>query len=436
MKVKKVIPVIIVLMMVLSAAFVFGACDKGGEAADLVAVRINGRMAEWTDTVYNFTYEGDSSLNVSVPYTNYLEITDLIVSPEAEGKVYSDSEYTQEITDTSKIHTDGDKSLYIRVTKGKTSRDYTVNVKVSGENLPEGDLSAKDYDNRGGHIYIPENAETVTVDGVEYEVLRGEHDGDKLYFNAKTIKYNTNYILANDIYYVEYRGYSTESGLYNFSNTLDGNGYTVTCIQEVPGLFYKIAKTGTVKNLEYARDISGYDGHIIQSMSSDKYGMISLYNEGTIDNVFVTADHTLKYVDTVYNDSEKDGYRLVKASQYVYENNGGTIKNCIHYGALRNALDERYCIEMGVFTTYANSGTLRNCVNMGTLEGRLQNMSSPKGSFILAYSVGQGLSIEGCYNLGNVETPVEWNEYNGFFAVKAGGASIDTTQTRNYVNKK
>ena len=87
--------------------------------------------------------------------------------------------------------------------------------------------------------------------------------------------------------------------------------------------------------------------------------------------MFVTADHILKFVDTVSNSSEKDGYKLVKASQYVYENNGGTIKNCIHYGALGNALDERYCIEMGVFTTYANSGTLRNCVNMGTLEGRL-----------------------------------------------------------------
>ena len=33
-----------------------------------------------------------------------------------------------------------------------------------------------------------------------------------------------------------------------------------------------------------------------------------------------------------------------------------------------------------------------------------------------------------------VETPAEWNEYNGFFAVKAGSANIDTTQTRNYVN--
>ena len=435
MKVKKVIPVIIVLMMVLSAAFVFGACDKNGEVAELVAVRINGRMAEWTDTAYNFTYEGDSSLNVSVPYTNYLEITDLIVSPEAEGKVYSDSEYTQEITDTSKIHTDGDKSLYIRVTKGKTSRDYTVNVDVSEENLPEVDLSEKDYDNRGGHIYIPENAETVTVDGVEYEVLRGDSDSNvSPFFKALSIKNDTNYILANDIWYRELEGYHKQSGLYNFKNIFDGNGYKITCVKGVGGFIYKITQTGVVKNFTFTRDTSA--NKIINSYSVNNYGFVSTYNEGTIDNVFVTADHILKFVDTVSNSSEKDGYKLVKASQYVYENNGGTIKNCIHYGALGNALDERYCIEMGVFTTYANSGTLRNCVNMGTLEGRLQNMSSPNGSFILAYSVGQGLSIEGCYNLGNVETPAEWNEYNGFFAVKAGGASIDTTQTRNYVNKK
>lgn len=434
MRLKKLVPFVVAAVLLLGTAAAFTACDQPDKYADLVAVRINGRMAEWTDTAYNFKYEGDSSLNVSVPYTNYLEITDLIVSPEAEGKVYSDSNYTQEITDTEKIHTDGDTSLYIRVTKGKTSHDYTVNVDVSEENLPEGDLSAKDYDNRGGHVYIPENAETVTVDGVEFEVMRGEYNDGKSYFNATAIEYDTNYILADDIYYMEYRGYNAESGLYNFSNTFDGNGYTVVCIQEVPGLFYKIAKTGIVKNMEYSRDISGYDGHIIQSMSSDKYGMVSLYNEGTIDNVFVTADHTLKYVDTIYNSSEKDGYKLVKASQYVYENNGGTIKNCIHYGALRNVLNEEYCVEMGVFTTYANSGTIRNCVNIGVLEGRPQDMESPNGSFILGYSVGQGLSIEGCYNLGNVETPAEWNEYGGFFGVRAGGTNMDITQTRNYID--
>ena len=186
--------------------------------------------------------------------------------------------------------------------------------------------------------------------------------------------------------------------------------------------------------MEYSRDISGYDGHIIQSMSSDKYGMVSLYNEGTIDNVFVTADHTLKYVDTIYNSSEKDGYKLVKASQYVYENNGGTIKNCIHYGALRNVLNEEYCVEMGVFTTYANSGTIRNCVNTGVLEGRPQDMESPNGSFIIGYSIGKDVTIEGCYNLGEVATPEKWNEYGGFYCVRAGGADVDLTQTRNYMD--
>ena len=89
---------------------------------------------------------------------------------------------------------------------------------------------------------------------------------------------------------------------------------------------------------------------------------------------------------------------------------------------------------MGAFATYANSGTIRNCVNMGTLGGRPQDMESPNGNFIISYSVGKDLKIEGVYNLGKTEVAEEWKEYDSFFAVREGGASVDTTQTRNYVN--
>ncbi len=432
MRLKKPVPFVVTVVLLLGTAAAFTACDQPDKYADLVAVRINGRMAEWTDTAYNFKYEGDSTLNVSVPYTNYLEITDLIVSPEAEGKVYSDSNYTQEITDTEKIHTDGDTSLYIRVTKGKTSHDYTVNVDVSEENLPEVDLSAKDYDNRGGHVYIPENAETVTVDGVEYEVLRGTETTESYnpFIKSLSIKSGVNYILANDIWYIDGNSVDTDSGLYNLENIFDGNGYTITFANDAGEFIYNIRPRGVIKNVTFLRDPDA--SSLIGCYSVNNYGFVATYNEGTIDNVFVTADHTLKFVDTFR--SEKDGFRLVKASQYVYENNGGTIKNCIHYGALRNVLNEEYCVEMGVFTTYADSGTIRNCVNTGVLEGKEQDMESPNGSFIIGYSIGKDVTIEGCYNLGEVATPEKWNEYGGFYCVRAGRADVDLTQTRNYVN--
>lgn len=433
MTVKKVFLLMILCTLILCAALSLNACDPQKLYADLVAVRINGRMAEWNDSSFNFSYEGDPSLVVCVPYTNYLQISDLILSPGAEGKVFSDKEFSREITDTDNIRVDGDTELFIRVSNDNLSHDYKVLVKISNENLPDIDLSAKDYDNRGGHIYIPENAETVTVDGVEFQVLRGNVDTyESPYFESLSIKSDTNYILANDIWYRDRGGYNKQSGLYDLKNVFDGNGYTITCSKDAGEFIYKITQAGVVKNFTFTRDTSS--NGVINSYSVNNYGFVATYNEGTIDNVFVAADHTLKYVDTVYDPSEKDGFKLVKASQYVFENNGGTIKNCIHYGALRNVLDERYCVEMGVFTTYANSGTIRNCVNKGVLEGRPQDMESPNGSFIIGYSVGKDLSIEGCYNLGDVETPTEWNKYNGFFGVISAGATADITQTKNYKN--
>lgn len=434
MRLKKPVPFVVAAVLLLGTAAAFTACDQPDKYADLVAVRINGRMAEWTDTAYNFKYEGDSTLNVSVPYTNYLEITDLIVSPEAEGKVYSDSNYTQEITDTEKIHTDGDTSLYIRVTKGKTSHDYMVNVDVSEENLPEGDLSAKDYDNRGGHVYIPENAETVTVDGVEFEVLRGIETTYYYnpYFRGPIIEKGKNYILANDIYYYqEDSNYFEESGFYEFSNIFDGNGYTVTYTPKSSRLVYTLTENGVIRNMvmERMQTIGGLFCPIM-----NEFSFIAYCNKGLIDNVVFNGNHEISRVDTIYPKSEKDGYKLVKAAQFVSKNEGGTIQNCINYGDLTNALDEKYCIEMGAFATYANSGTIRNCVNTGTLGGRPQDMESPNGNFIISYSAGKDLKIEGVYNLGKTEVAEEWKEYDSFFAVREGGASVDTTQTRNYVN--
>ena len=84
-------PVLMVAVAV-SVIACFAACAASDEAtapsADLVAVRVNGYMAEWKDINYNFGYEGSSDLTVDVPYTNYLRIDDLIVSPGAEYTVF------------------------------------------------------------------------------------------------------------------------------------------------------------------------------------------------------------------------------------------------------------------------------------------------------------------------------------------------------------
>ena len=86
---KKILAVALIAIVAVSAAACFAACEEEPTPyADLVAVRVNNFMAEWENIDYNFTYEGSSALKVSVPYTNYLEVNDLIVSPGAEYKVY------------------------------------------------------------------------------------------------------------------------------------------------------------------------------------------------------------------------------------------------------------------------------------------------------------------------------------------------------------
>ena len=171
---KKILAVALVAIVAVSAAACFVACEEEPTPyADLVAVRVNNFMAEWENIDYNFTYEGSSALKVSVPYTNYLEVNDLIVSPGAEYKVYEDEGKTKQLTDLSKIYVDGTKTLYIDVTNGELSNSYSVDVTVEQTNLPpESERADKQYDNRGGHIYIPDGAETVEVDGVVYNVLR------------------------------------------------------------------------------------------------------------------------------------------------------------------------------------------------------------------------------------------------------------------------
>ena len=134
---KKILAVALVAIVAVSAAACFVACEEEPTPyADLVAVRVNNFMAEWENIDYNFTYEGSSALKVSVPYTNYLEVNDLIVSPGAEYKVYEDEGKTKQLTDLSKIYVDGTKTLYIDVTNGELSNSYSVDVTVEQTNLP------------------------------------------------------------------------------------------------------------------------------------------------------------------------------------------------------------------------------------------------------------------------------------------------------------
>lgn len=429
MRLKKPVPFVVAAVLLLVTAAAFTACDQPDKYADLVAVRINGRMAEWTDTAYNFKYEGDSSLNVSVPYTNYLEITDLIVSPEAEGKVYSDSNYTQEITDTEKIHTDGDTSLYIRVTKGKTSHDYTVNVDVSEENLPEGDLSAKDYDNRGGHVYIPENAETVTVDGVEYTVINDEEEIQ----SDRNINVTTNYILSQDINQEKMK----EAKIYKYSGVFNGNGYAYINVYP-SGFVSELTESGIIKNLNVTYRFDGYYGSLEQTDCNTGY--VVKDNKGTIDNVSMYLE---KQYRSIRDDGEKAGHKYSEIGLFVYENNGGTIKNCIQQSVIESRFDltfgkSKVLLSVAAFAYRSEGGTFSNCVNTGEItvnEDIIDYIVLTQGSFLVCVEADKDTKMQGIYNLGNIDTIERFNTYDGIVGEIADQGEIDFTLVKDYTKE-
>ena len=398
---KKILAVALVAIVAVSAAACFVACEEEPTPyADLVAVRVNNFMAEWENIDYNFTYEGSSALKVSVPYTNYLEVNDLIVSPEAEYKVYEDEGKTKQLTDLSKIYVDGAKTLYIDVTNGELSNSYSVDVTVEQTNLPpESEIADKQYDNRGGHIYIPEGAETVVIDGEEYTVLRRDLG----------IEEDQNYIFAEDR--SMYAGKTTE-----FNGVLNGNNYNLSIkpsMVELPltgkwedaaWYLYKIGTQGVVKNIvmEQPEDYKGFmNGHVLYS--GYDISPICKDNYGTIENVY----SNYKYW------SQGDG--TMTASAFI-QNNFGTMENCIVKGCI-----ESYDYDIGALAAfsafaYSNSGRMKNCVNMSDIKNFNEgNVDNRVGAASIVFSSRDGSEYIGVFNLGKVEMA----EGNGEAAKKA-----------------
>ena len=398
---KKILTIALIAIVAVSAAACFAACEEEPTPyADLVAVRVNNFMAEWENIDYNFTYEGSSALKVSVPYTNYLEVNDLIVSPGAEYKVYEDEGKTKQLTDLSEIYVDGTKTLYIDVTNGELSNSYSVDVTVEQTNLPpESEIADKQYDNRGGHIYIPEGAETVVIDGEEYTVLRRDLG----------IEEDQNYIFAEDR--SMYAGKTTE-----FNGVLDGNNYNLSIkpsMVELPltgkwedatWYLHKIGHQGVVKNIvmEQPEDYGqGEDGHVLYK--NYDISPICKDNYGTIENVY----SNYKYFAL--------GYGAISASAFI-QNNYGTMENCLVKGSIYGYTYERDALAAFSAFAYSNSGKMKNCVNMSDISNPTSETEHDMvGAASIVFSSRDGSEYIGVFNLGKVEMA----EGNGEAAKKA-----------------
>ena len=413
---KKILTIALIAIVAVSAAACFVACEEEPTPyADLVAVRVNNFMAEWENIDYNFTYEGSSALKVSVPYTNYLEVNDLIVSPGAEYKVYEDEGKTKQLTDLSKIYVDGAKTLYIDVTNGELSNSYSVEVTVKQTNLPpESETADKQYDNRGGHIYIPDGAETVEVDGVVYNVVR----------DRMPLLENINYILAGDVYCFQ-ADYPDYSAIFN------GNGYEVQISGDNTTFINELETGGVIKNTIITRYGRDENDEPVQLPGERRHGVCNI-NNGTIENVKTNMKYKVygALPDNVSPDIP------ITLGYFAYENNG-EIRNCINTGEIVSQFNT-IIVQMGSFVT-KQYGKMQNCVNTALVqheftykEGRVS------GAGAIAFETDAGAEYEGVFNVGECingridDKYIDENLHGLFYRTTVEGNYPNMSRTKNY----
>ncbi len=413
---KKILAVALIAIVAVSAAACFAACEEEPTPyADLVAVRVNNFMAEWENIDYNFTYEGSSALKVSVPYTNYLEVNDLIVSPGAEYKVYEDEGKTKQLTDLSKIYVDGTKTLYIDVTNGELSNSYSVDVTVEQTNLPpESEIADKQYDNRGGHIYIPEGAETVMIDGVEYTVQR-ERCNPII---------NENIILAEDAYCFHTDG-SDYSAIFN------GNGYEVQL--DAPTIFVNtLADGGVVKNVTFSIYRQSENAGPLDLGGIIAGHGVCLTNNGIIENVKTK----IRYKTGGGLDATLPSETPITLGYFARENNG-EIRNCLNVGEIASQFNTTN-VQMGSFAI-RQYGTLYNCVNTAPVQHEfIYKEDKVSGAGAIAFETSADAVYKGVFNTGEcihgeIEEKYLDKKLNGlFFRTRFENGYPDMGRIKNY----
>ena len=417
---KKLLAVMTVGILVLTMISAFVGCQAEGEDyADLVAVRINNRMAEWENIDYNFTNEGSSKLSVQVPYTNYLQFSDLIVSPNAHATVYEDEEQTKIVEDVNNIYVDGDKTLYVKVENKDKVNNYVLDINVRQDNLPpEKDIATKQYDNREGHIYIAQDAETVTIDGEVYYVIRRIEQ----LINRQIIG---NHILAKSITLADVSN-QRPLGVLNIRQlgVFDANCYHLYFNATYP-FFETIQQTGVLKNAIFEFYI---EDTVLEYSSVATLSVVAKNNYGTIENVKTD-------LDLVDKAEHKFGHRW----SFFASVNKGEIKNCINTGDMTTInSNAKIGNKMSVFST-ENYGIIDNCVNTGTVKNNLHDtMKEGNGASTVAYMSMTGASYRGVYNLGECNTIKKYSDpidkkLNKVFMKTQDGQYPDMSTMRNYI---
>lgn len=361
---KKLLKVITLTTLVFVLLLGAASCKKEEprqQYCELAFVKVNHMTAQWRKPSSNFTGYGNNNLDVTVPYTNYIAFTELLPSLGAEAKTYSDEECTQPL-DPQKIYIQDSRKIYIKITTKKQSRLYMVKVTVDQTNLPDGDLSAKDYDNRGGHIYIPEGAQRVMVGADEYRVIRSGEEFDRGIYGED------NLILASDIVVRRKSDERYPEETADFDQIFDGNNYAIGVIPVEENLSentYQIRPIiGWVRENGVAKN---FTIHIAQPNGEKKnepqilhcgYSAIAWSNRGIISNIenkasFIVQSTNLKKPP-------------LQSLSLICVQNLGQMYDCINYGDVEM---EDKCLRYIAAAAFSEeiSGKMSTCVNLGQL---------------------------------------------------------------------
>lgn len=209
--------------------------------------------------------------------------------------------------------------------------------------------------------------------------------------------------LANDIVLEDFEVYLIESdGLLSFSGHLNGNGHTITGIEN--GTLVT-SNHGTIENL----GLLDSDKSSVEPVFA--YASLAYENYGVIKNC--------------YNDSDRlCGENSWAGKSGLVHYNHGVIANC--YNSASITANNSYVYAAGI--AYYNAGTISNCYNTGNV---ISYYSSAGGICGINYG-----TITNCYNIGEVseEAPDGMVAYEGSICAQNDGSVINCYYLDNCEN--
>lgn len=426
---------LIALIFSLTMTFFVGCNKKMTIPNDLVCIKINNFMAEWENPEYNYNYEGSNLLNVNVPYTNVLNVTDCLISPESEVEYFYDEKCQKKIEDETNIESaTSTKYIYVKVFSENDERIYKVLVTID-EYVGNGN-SVNANVNPDGHILLNNQDNQITIGEEHYKVIRTIQDLQNVNNDL-----SANYIVANNLNAGDYAFKSIGSFENCYTGIFDGNNYTIN-INE-----FESVEGGIFKHIK-------------------KEDILSTY--GKISNIIYDADDNLTCNTTIVLESEGEIVNCTNYAKIASSNNQSVgiagiskgsngynkISKCINYGnilsegyqsyaagIILNSINVSYCYNLGEVSSNKSAGIayslkskIENCANWAEIEGG-EKTGGILGQFLL--NENYGYSIKYNINYGNinfVKNDYSTSDYKKYFGGICGISEkvIAIQQNKNY----